>query len=40
MENYFLASDGFYLNKPNGESITEDEYEFYKIDLSKVKNRN
>jgi hypothetical protein len=40
LENYFLASDGFYLNKPNGESITEDEYEFYKIDLSKVKNKN
>jgi len=35
LENYFIASDSFYLNKP--ENASEDEYGFYKIDLSKVK---
>jgi hypothetical protein len=34
-KNYFIASDSFYLNKP--ENASEDEYGFYKIDLSKVK---
>jgi hypothetical protein len=33
LENYFIASDAFYLNKP--EQKSEDEYEFYKIDLSR-----
>jgi hypothetical protein len=35
LENYFIASDGFYINKPDQKS--EDLYEFYRIDLSKVK---
>jgi hypothetical protein len=35
LENYFIASDGFYLNKPDQDF--EDIYEFYRIDLSKVK---
>jgi hypothetical protein len=33
LENYFIASDGFYLNK--AEQKSEDEYEFWKIDLSR-----
>ena len=35
LENYFIASEGFYVNKPDQKS--EDQYEFYRIDLSKVK---
>ncbi|TVP43714.1 MAG: hypothetical protein EA341_17575 [Mongoliibacter sp.] len=35
LENYFIASDGFYLNKP--ENASEDEYGFFRIDLSKVR---
>jgi hypothetical protein len=35
LENYFIASEGFYLNKP--ENASEDEYGFFRIDLSKVK---
>ena len=35
LENYFIASDAFYMNKP--EQPNEDQYEFYRIDLSKVK---
>jgi hypothetical protein len=31
--NYFIASDAFYLNKP--EQKSEDKHEFYKIDLSR-----
>jgi len=31
-ENYFIASDGFYVNK---RAKSEDEYEFWKIDLSR-----
>jgi hypothetical protein len=37
LENYFIASDGFYLNKAENEFTSEDQYEFYRIDLSKVK---
>lgn len=33
VENWFLTSDGLFINKPEQES--EDEYEFYKIDLSR-----
>nr|WP_139235953.1 hypothetical protein [Algoriphagus locisalis] len=32
LENYFLTSEGLFINKP--EQASEDEYEFYKIDLS------
>ncbi|TXE12137.1 hypothetical protein [Algoriphagus aquimarinus] len=32
VENWFLTSEGLFINKPEQES--EDEYEFYKIDLS------
>ncbi|MCS4436123.1 DUF4221 domain-containing protein [Aquiflexum gelatinilyticum] len=35
LENYFIASDGFYLNKPD--QVSEDQYEFYRLDLSKIK---
>ena len=33
LENYFIASEGLFINKP--EQTSEDEYEFYKIDLSR-----
>jgi hypothetical protein len=33
VENWFLTSEGLYINKP--EQKSEDEYEFYKIDLSR-----
>ena len=33
VENWFLTSEGLFINKPEQES--EDEYEFYKIDLSR-----
>jgi hypothetical protein len=36
VENWFLTSKGLFINKP--EQPNEDEYEFYRIDLSKVKN--
>lgn len=32
LENWFLTSEGLFINKP--EQKSEDEYEFYKIDLS------
>jgi hypothetical protein len=35
LENYFIASDGFYLNKPD--QVSEDQYEFYQLDLSRIK---
>lgn len=37
LENYFIVSDGFYMNKPENELKFEDEYGFYRIDLSKAK---
>jgi hypothetical protein len=36
LENWFLTSEGLFINKP--EQKSEDEYEFYKIDLSRFKN--
>ena len=33
LENWFLTSEGLFINKP--EQKSEDEYEFYKIDLSR-----
>ena len=33
VENWFLTSEGLFINKP--EQASEDEYEFYKIDLSR-----
>ncbi|MBB6324442.1 hypothetical protein FHS59_000057 [Algoriphagus iocasae] len=33
VENWFLTSEGLFINKP--EQKSEDEYEFYKIDLSR-----
>lgn len=33
LENWFLTSQGLFINKP--EQKSEDEYEFYKIDLSR-----
>lgn len=33
LENWFLTSEGLFINKP--EQASEDEYEFYKIDLSR-----
>lgn len=33
VENWFLTSEGLFINKP--EQNSEDEYEFYKIDLSR-----
>ncbi|MBY5949344.1 DUF4351 domain-containing protein [Algoriphagus marincola] len=36
LENWFLTSEGLFINKP--EQKSEDEYEFYKIDLSKFSN--
>lgn len=35
LENWFLNSDGLFINKP--EQSNEDEYGFFRIDLSKVK---
>ncbi|MBD8490142.1 hypothetical protein IFO69_15405 [Echinicola sp. CAU 1574] len=35
LENWFLTKGYLYINKP--EQLTEDEYEFYRIDLSRVK---
>lgn len=35
-ENIFSTSEGLFINKP--EQKSEDEYEFYKIDLSRFKN--
>lgn len=35
-ENLFSTSEGLFINKP--EQTSEDEYEFYKIDLSKFSN--
>lgn len=35
VENWFLTSKGLFINKP--EQPNEDEYEFYSIDLSRVK---
>lgn len=35
LENWFLNSDGLFINKPD--QPNEDEYGFYRIDLSKVK---
>jgi len=32
VENWFVTSEAFFINKP--EQKSEDEYEFYKIDLS------
>jgi len=36
LENWFLTSEGLFINKP--EQKSEDEHEFYKIDLSKFGN--
>lgn len=36
IENWFLTSEGLFINKPEQES--EDSYEFYKIDLSGFSN--
>jgi hypothetical protein len=36
LENWFLTSEGLFINKP--EQKSEDEYGFYKIDLSRFKN--
>ncbi len=36
LENWFLTSEGLFINKP--EQKSEDEYEFYKIDLSRFGN--
>lgn len=36
LENWFLTSEGLFINKP--EQKSEDEYEFYKIDLSPFGN--
>lgn len=36
LENWFLTSEGLFINKP--EQKSEDEYEFYKIDLSQFRN--
>jgi hypothetical protein len=33
VENWFLTSEGLFINKP--EQKSEDEYEFWKIDLSR-----
>jgi hypothetical protein len=35
LENYFIASNGLYMNKP--EQNSEDKYEFYQLDLSRIK---
>ena len=35
LENWFLTSRGLFINKP--QQANEDQYEFYRIDLSKVK---
>ncbi|MEB2781152.1 hypothetical protein U3A58_12180 [Algoriphagus sp. C2-6-M1] len=37
VENWFLTSEGLFINKPEQES--EDAYEFYKIDLSRVDDK-
>jgi len=34
LENWFITSEGLFINKP--EQKSEDEYEFYKIDLSRL----